>query len=210
VDGDQEKPGIKVDRLLIAQLFEKWRKPLRSWLRNHSSVPPLWIDDLAQEVFLRMMRYSEDTELENPQGYIFRVAANVANEWREKAAVRYNHGPEGLEDLLTEPEQEPGFELEQLDRTALIHDAISRLPVRQQEVLRRHVAEGQTYNRIAKDLGLTYRIVLRDLTRSYMGLRIMLRNTDLTDVVLLSPGDLSKIVGRHYSEIQYKRSTDKC
>src|SRR5690606_31586487 len=65
--------------------FERWRMPMRTWLASHSSVPAADLDDLAQEAFLRFMRYSSDALIEHPQTYLFRIAANVANEWRERA-----------------------------------------------------------------------------------------------------------------------------
>ena len=56
---------------------------------------------------------------------------------------------------------------------------MDRLPPRQREVLLLHVNEGLTYKQIAQQRGLTYRIVLRDLTRAYSTLRMQLRLEDL-------------------------------
>jgi RNA polymerase sigma factor (sigma-70 family) len=60
-----------------------------------------------------------------------------------------------------------------------VQAAVDRLPPRQREVLLLHVNEGLTYKQIAQQRGLTYRIVLRDLTRAYSTLRIQLRLEDL-------------------------------
>ena len=48
------------------------------------------------------------------------------------------------------------------------------LPPRQRQVLLLHVNEGLTYKQIAVRLSVTYRVVLRDLTRAYSQLRIQL------------------------------------
>ena len=92
----EETPGAAARRRhsrdgRLIEWFGKWRKPIRNWLRNRASVPPGDIDDLAQEVFLRLLRYSDDITVDNPQGYLFRIAANVANEWRERSRVRKPH-----------------------------------------------------------------------------------------------------------------------
>jgi len=127
--------------------FQRWRRPIRYWLSSRSSVPAAEIDDLAQEVFLRLLRYSDDIAIDNPQSYLFRIASNVANEWREH-----------------------------------VQAAVQRLPPRQREVLLLHVNEGLTYKQITDRLGLSPRIVLRDLTRAYSQLRTQLNLEDLEDM----------------------------
>ena len=57
--------------------------------------------------------------------------------------------------------------------------AVDKLPKRQREVLLLHVNEGLTYKEIADRLNVTYRIVLRDLTRAYATLRMQLKAEDL-------------------------------
>jgi RNA polymerase sigma factor (sigma-70 family) len=163
----------------LVEWFGKWRKPIRSWLRNRASVPPGDIDDLAQEVFLRLLRYSDDVAVDNPQGYLFRIAANVANEWRERSRVRKPHDDSWLEELQIEACDEPENAFARSRANEYVQAAVDRLPARQREVLLLHVNEGLTYKQIAQQRGLTYRIVLRDLTRAYSTLRMSLRMEDL-------------------------------
>lgn len=163
----------------LIEWFGKWRKPIRSWLRNRASVPPGDIDDLAQEVFLRLLRYSDDVTVDNPQGYLFRIAANVANEWRERSRVRRPHDDSWLEELQIEAGEEPENTFARTRANEYVQAAVDRLPARQREVLLLHVNEGLTYKQIAQLRGLTYRIVLRDLTRAYSTLRMQLRLEDL-------------------------------
>jgi RNA polymerase sigma factor (sigma-70 family) len=163
----------------LIEWFGKWRKPIRSWLRNRASVPPGDIDDLAQEVFLRLLRYSDDIAVDNPQGYLFRIAANVANEWRERSRIRKPHDDSWLEELQIEAGDEPENAFARSRANEYVQAAVDRLPPRQREVLLLHVNEGLTYKQIAQQRGLTYRIVLRDLTRAYSTLRMQLRLEDL-------------------------------
>jgi RNA polymerase sigma factor (sigma-70 family) len=163
----------------IVEWFEAWRKPLCSWLRRRATVPPADIDDLAQEVFLRLLRYSDETNIENPQGYLFRIAANVANEWRERARVRHPHDNAWLEDLQIDTNNQPENATRADDRDRLVQEAVQLLPSRQRDVLLLHINEGLTYKQIAQKKGLTYRIVLRDLTRAYSALRLQLNVEDV-------------------------------
>ena len=125
--------------------FKRWRKPIRQWLSHRSSVPTADLDDLAQEVFLRLLRYSDDVAIDNPQGYLFRIAANVANEWQERARHRKPHDDSWLEDLQVEFNDEPENTIAREVANKHMQEAVNKLPRRQREVLLLHVNEGLTY-----------------------------------------------------------------
>lgn len=163
----------------ITSWFGRWRKPLRGWFSSRASVPRSEVDDLAQEVFLRLLRYSDDVAVENPQGYLFRIAANVANEWRDRSRVRQPHDRGWLDELRIDPSDQPDNVAFQSRVNKHLQNAVNQLPVRQRQVLMLHVNEGLTYKQIADRLGVTYRIVLRDLTRAYASLRLRLKAEDL-------------------------------
>ena len=163
----------------FAQWFMQWRKPVRHWLSRRAAVPAADLDDLAQEVFLRLLRYSERTAVENPLGYLLRIAGNVASEWRERARISKPHEQGWLDDLLIEPDKQPENSVCQAGTDENVQAAVDRLPKRQREVLLLRVNEGLTYKQIADRLQLTPRIVLRDLTRAYSQLRMRLDPDDL-------------------------------
>jgi RNA polymerase sigma-70 factor (ECF subfamily) len=163
----------------FADWFKEWRKPVRHWLSRRAAVPAAELDDLAQEVFLRLLRYSEKTAVENPLGYLLRIAGNVASEWRERARVSKPHGQEWLDDLLIESDKEPENSVCQARTDESVQAAVDKLPYRQKEVLLLRVNEGLTYKEIAERLQLSPRVVLRDLSRAYSQLRLRLDPDDL-------------------------------
>ena len=163
----------------FADWFKEWRKPVRHWLSRRASVPAAELDDLAQEVFLRLLRYSEKTAVENPLGYLLRIAGNVASEWRERARVAKPHDQEWLDDLLIEPDKEPENSVCQARTDESVQAAVDKLPFRQKQVLLLRVNEGLTYKEIAERLQLSPRVVLRDLSRAYSQLRMRLDPDDL-------------------------------
>jgi RNA polymerase sigma factor (sigma-70 family) len=182
--GPPDDPGSENDprNHRLVTWFKRWRKPIRQWLSHRSSVPTADLDDLAQEVFLRLLRYSDDVAIDNPQGYLFRIAANVANEWQERARHRKPHDDSWLEDLQVEFSDEPENAIAREVAHQYMQDAVNKLPRRQREVLLLHVNEGLTYKQIAERQGLTYRVILRDLTRAYSQLRMQLKQDDLGDM----------------------------
>jgi RNA polymerase sigma-70 factor (ECF subfamily) len=176
------EPGSDPRNHRLVAWFKRWRKPIRQWLSHRSSVPTADLDDLAQEVFLRLLRYSDDVAIDNPQGYLFRIAANVANEWQERARHRKPHDDSWLEDLQVEFSEEPENTIARQVAREYMQEAVNKLPRRQREVLLLHVNEGLTYKQIAERQGLTYRVILRDLTRAYSQLRMQLKQDDLGDM----------------------------
>jgi RNA polymerase sigma factor (sigma-70 family) len=173
-----DKPDGNINNR-FADWFKEWRKPVRHWLSRRASVPAAELDDLAQEVFLRLLRYSEKTAVENPLGYLLRIAGNVASEWRERARVSKPHDQEWLEDLLIEPDKEPENSVCQARTDETVQAAVDQLPLRQKQVLLLRVNEGLTYKEIAERLELSPRVVLRDLSRAYSQLRMRLDPDDL-------------------------------
>jgi RNA polymerase sigma factor (sigma-70 family) len=162
-----------------AEWFRAWHQPLCKWLRGRASVPAAEIDDLTQEVFLRVLRYSDHNNVENPKGYLFRIAANVASEWRARARVCRPHENAWLDDLQIEANKQPENATRSDDRDRVVRAAVQQLPSRQREILLLHVHDDLTYKQIARHRGLTYRIVLRDLTRAYSSLRMQLSVEDV-------------------------------
>ena len=129
------------------------------------------LDDVAQEAFLRLMRYSDDTLIEHPQTYLFRIASNVASEWRERARNSRPHEDSWLDDLQVEPSDEPENLVARTVVNESVRAAVERLPQRQRQVLLLHITEELTYTQIAKQLNLTRRMVRRDLASAYAQLR---------------------------------------
>jgi RNA polymerase sigma factor (sigma-70 family) len=161
----------------LIEWFGRWRKPIRSWLRNRANVPPSEIDDLAQEVFLRLLRYTDDTAVDNAQGYLFRIAANVVNEWRNRSMAQMDDS--GMERAKIDSNDESEHAFARNRANEYIRAAVEQLPQRQREILLLHAEQGLSYKQIAQQTGLSYRIVLRDLTRAYCTLRMHLRLEDL-------------------------------
>ena len=79
----------------LSDWFRQWRSPLRKFLRSRGAIRAADLDDVAQEVFLRLMRYERVELIENPQAYLYKMASNVAAEWaiRARNATDRARGP---------------------------------------------------------------------------------------------------------------------
>ena len=116
-------------------------------------------EDLAQEAFARALAHRPD----NPRGWLFVVAANMARDEARRAARERRH----LTLLKSEPDQTPPLDDtvgEQLDRER-VRRALDDLTPRDREVLLLWDA-GQSYDEIAAQTGLAKGAVGTTLARA--------------------------------------------
>jgi len=154
----------------LAGWFSQWRQPLQRWLGSRRRIPASELDDVTQEVFLRLLKYERAAVIDSPQAYLFQVAANVANEWALKARNRRPHDSKWLADLKIE--DQPSVEVMRDQSRSEVARAVCELPPRAREVLRLRYREGLSNGEIAARLNLHPQTIKRDLLQSYSRLRL--------------------------------------
>jgi RNA polymerase sigma-70 factor (ECF subfamily) len=159
----------------LSDWFRRWHAPLRKFLQGRGMVRAADLDDVAQEVFLRLLRYERSELVEFPQAYLFKTASNVVAEWSIRASAARPHGAGWLETLTAE--EQPEKLVSQHLAQGQIERAVSALPSRQREVLKLRFGAGLGCDEIARELNTTPRSVKRDLAKSYATLR---RDLDAT------------------------------
>jgi RNA polymerase sigma-70 factor (ECF subfamily) len=153
----------------LIEWFRRWRTPLRRFLASRSAVRPADFDDVAQEVFLRLLRYDAARIVEHPQAYLFKMAANVAAEWSIRSSNRLMHEPHWLASLVADdrPDETLDCEAAQFE----VKRALNTLSPRERAILKLYFEEGLSQPQIATRLGVSFRIVRRDFEKSYGKLR---------------------------------------
>ncbi len=155
----------------LAEWVERWNTPLTRFLgrRLPAHVDP---EDLAQEVYVRLLRVRDLETIEEPRAYLYHVARNIAAEWRTRHYRQQAHSSEELDDLieLTTPETrvEQDMEAQRLDQ------ALRHLPPMVRAVAYLKLRGGQTHEEIALQLGISTRMVRKHLTVAYAALRRLL------------------------------------
>ena len=156
----------------LADWFRQWRMPLRKFLIGKGAIPASDLDDVAQEVFLRLMRYERTELIEHPQAYLYKMATNVAAEWAIRGRYVRPHESKWLSGLSAD--EQPEDEVNQVELQDEVERALLTLPPRQREVLKLQFFEGMSRMQIAEKIGTTERSVKRTLTKSYEVLRVQL------------------------------------
>jgi len=153
----------------LSEWFRRWRSPLRRFLLGRGVLRVADLDDVAQEVFLRLLRYESAEVVQHPQAYIFKMASNVAAEWAIRARHRLAHEPRWLNELVVQDTVEQAFDDQVVQRE--IKRAIGTLTPRECAVVKLHFEEGLSKPEIAARLGLSTRVVQRVFETSYSKLR---------------------------------------
>jgi RNA polymerase sigma factor (sigma-70 family) len=118
----------------LSEWFRRWRSPLHKFLVGRGAARVADLDDVAQEVFLRLLRYESAEVVQHPQAYIFKMAANVAAEWAIRSRHRLAHEPRWLDTLVAQDSVEEAFDNEVVQRE--IKRAIGTLTHRESAILK--------------------------------------------------------------------------
>ena len=123
------------------------------------------IKDVCQEVYLRLLRFERTEVIQNPMAYLFRVAANVAHDFRLRQAQWTPLEGEPLEEPATDLGPEQLLDTEYRNRQ--LKEMLATLPPLSRAALVLHSQEELTYEEIAARLGVTRRVVKRAIARGY-------------------------------------------
>jgi RNA polymerase sigma-70 factor (ECF subfamily) len=153
---------------LVGDWYDRWHSLVVRLLSNRMA-DRTEIQDLAQEVFLRLLRVDTLDLVKNPRAYLYRVAVNVAGEWRLRARQRKPHTSEELDELVSVEDLERT--LEERQAGAAVRNALDELPDQWRKVLVLHCRDDMTYQQIADHMGITRRMVKRYVAKGYAEMR---------------------------------------
>jgi RNA polymerase sigma-70 factor (ECF subfamily) len=120
--------------------------------------------DLAQEVYLRLLRMDDVGLIRNPRSFVIHLAAHAAHEWRMLARNRLQHSEEELQQLVAEF-ADPADVLEEQDRLHALREVLATLSPKCQAVLLMHRRDGMTYQEIAAEMKLSVAMVKKYMAK---------------------------------------------
>lgn len=161
MDPARKKPTVEA-------WFDEYHKRLLGFLTHDLNVEAE-ADDLAQEVFLRLLRLDDPEAINHPRAFLFRVAANVVSDWRDRHRRLRIDSPETFDAIASE--ETPADALVADARAKAISEALKQLPPVQSAALVLRVTHGLTYKEVAQHLGVTERMVKRYVVKAYAKLR---------------------------------------
>lgn len=172
--GLNEKPSEDTGRD-VASWYDRYHvrllRYLRASLRTETDA-----QDVSQEVYLRLLRVPDDRVIEHPRAYLFRVAANVLNDWRAGQKVFETRAPEDLDQVPAQHDCDADYDDRR--RAEQVKRAIESLPARYRASLLLSAQHGMTYREIAAHLDVSERMVKRYIVKAYARLREQLSTAE--------------------------------
>ncbi len=129
--------------------------------------------DLAQEVYLRLLRVGDTEHVRNYQAYLFSVASNVVREFKIRAQrERVTYDSEMVDELAeSQPVPGSGGSSEQVDAQLQLESMLEQLHPTCRAVLILQKQEGLSYSEVAERLGISIHTVHRYVFRALAMLR---------------------------------------
>lgn len=152
------------NRSFVASIASQYGRRLRRFLsvrlHNVHDVP-----DLAQEVFLRLLRVSHQEAIRNPEAYLFTVAGHVLHQHslRQLAGPSFVDITDAVSELAAPPGEDPTTRTDNAQRVEQLERILARLPPRVGAALVLHRIGGFTVQEIADQLG-----VARETAKKYL------------------------------------------
>lgn len=156
---------------IVAGWHSEFGGQLAGFLRRGVRAPED-VQDLAQEVFLRLLRVEKPQLVRSPKAYLYRVAIHVLDEWRSRE--RRAHFTSLTDQEEGERAEDIRGEERQRQTTVDVNRALQALPAPQAAALILHWHHGMTYPEIAERLSVTERMVKRYIVKGYAKMRLQL------------------------------------
>jgi RNA polymerase sigma factor (sigma-70 family) len=148
----------------LREVAEEYRGALLRFFQRRLR-PGEEADDLVQDVFARLAR-QDLRVVENLQGYVFQVAANVLRDQARRARVRRVIGP--IQDDL-DPADEAGFSPERVlqsrEAVRLMVEALHEMPPKVRMVFSQYHFDGVAQVEIARRFGMSTSTVEKYMAR---------------------------------------------
>lgn len=158
------------ETLSVHEVIRRYHVALLGFLRRRLRVPED-ANDIAQETYIRMLKYEGERGIQSPPSMLFRIAANIAVDYRRSAQRHCASGHVAIDSVELVAEQSAERTLDAERRLERLAAAIERLPPKCRRVFVLSRVHGLSYPEIAEECGISVKAVEKHVSR---GLRLCL------------------------------------
>jgi RNA polymerase sigma factor (sigma-70 family) len=150
----------------IEHLFTEHLASLEAFLYRRVRRHPV-AAELAQEVYLRMLRVPDMEAIRNPEAYLYTVASNLAKEHARREGL--GQAAQDVDDPMIQGQLAEfplfGVQMDAEQRVRRLHEVLKQLPAKCQAAMVLQYWHGQSYKEIAQQLGVSTNMVKKYLTQ---------------------------------------------
>lgn len=164
------QPGSDAGTLLsVKSLFRQYHRPLLAWLRQRLAVADD-ADDVAQETWIRLMKYEGVDNILCHKSMLYKVAANVAIDQERMGKARRRHLHSTIDEDDDIPSRAPSVEqiIESADSYQFILQKIEKLPPRCRQVFLLSRTHAMTYPQIAAHCNISVKMVEKHISHALL------------------------------------------
>jgi RNA polymerase sigma factor (sigma-70 family) len=121
-------------------------------------------EDLAQEIYLRLLRVERRDLIRSPEALLFRIASHAVYEWHLLARNRLPHSAADLE-ALESLEAEPSADIWRAEIARELACALEQLSPKCRAAVVLHRREQLTYSEVGVQLGISVAMVKKYLSQ---------------------------------------------
>lgn len=152
--------------LSIPDVIRRHHDALIRFLRRRLR-DPADAEDMAQEAYIRMMRYEGSREVSSPSSLLYRVAGNLATDQFRAEQTRHAADHVDIHEIAPASEHpEADRELAAKEDLAVALQAIDELPPKCRQVFLLSRVRHMTYQEIATHCGISVKMVEKHMHRA--------------------------------------------
>ena len=162
----------------VANIEKQHGRRLRRFIASRLRSAAVDAADLAQEVFLRLLRIDHHETIRSTEAYLFTIAFHVLH----PHALRRSATPETVEitalidELQATLDSDPANQTELQQRLATLQAALRQLSPKAQATLLLHRRDGYTLDEIGAELGISRAMAARYLSKALLHCRQCLQD----------------------------------
>ena len=163
-----KKPNTSAD---VEKTIRTYDRELRGFLLRRLRGQTQFSEDIRQEIYLRMLRFTDTEIVREPRAYLYRVARNVLHDrqlvWARERATFDSSVEDPCNQGVTEDETT------NLDKARDVERILAQLPPLYRAVLLQRTTKGLSYSEIAKELDISVHTVKKYLRLALMQCRLI-------------------------------------
>ena len=170
--------GLNEKQAFVADLERQHGQRLRRFLASRLRHGTADVEDLVQEVFLRLLRIARHETIRSSESYLYMVAFHVLHQHLLRRAA----APEAVEisalinEMESTPADDPLAQAQMQQQLQALQDALSQLSPKAQAVLLLHRRDGYSLEEIGVQLGFSRANAAKYLSKALLHCRQLLQN----------------------------------